>query len=322
MRRFKFTTALIFCLLLLTGCTGEFPQKNADIHIVCTIFPEYDWTRQIVGDIENVQVTLLVKNGTDLHSYQPSVQDIAQIAQADLFCYAGGVSDDWVLDVLKTAENDNVTAISMLEAADAKEENLVLGMQEESHHHSRNEPEEGEELDEHVWLSLRQAQLDCLAICDALCALDEAHASQYQTNCENYLQQLQELDALYTEKLEQNTARDTILMADRFPFRYLAEDYGLTYYAAFPGCSTETNASFETIVFLAEQMQEKQIPYLLVTESGDTTLAEAILKCADTEGEILTLCSMQSVTEKQLQEGLTYLGQMKQNLTVLLKALS
>ncbi len=315
---------LSFCMCL-TGCGND--SVSDKLQIVCTIFPEYDWVRRIVGDIEDVNVSLLVKDGTDLHSYQPSVRDIAQIAQADLFCYVGGTSDDWVTDVLETAGNDSVTVVSMLEAADAAEEMIVAGMQEEEHHHhnhaeSEEHAHEAAELDEHVWLSLRRAQLGCLAICDALCELDEAHAEAYRTNCDAYLAELQELDARYTELFAQQTVRDTILVADRFPFRYLAEDYGLTYYAAFPGCSSETGASFETIVFLAEQVRQKQLPCVIVTENSDNALANTILESAESKGEILTMYAMQSVTKQQLREGISYLGQMEQNLKTLLKALS
>lgn len=316
---------LLFCAFV-TGCGSTRTSEQTGLQIVCTIFPEYDWTRRIVGDTEGVEVSLLVKNGTDLHSYQPSVRDIVQISQADLFCYVGGVSDDWVTDVLETAGNENVNVVSMLEAADAAAEVLVPGMQEEEHHHGHDhdyDDAEGEaELEEHVWLSLRRAQLGCTAICDALCQLDQENAAQYRENCDAYLRQLQALDERYTTLFEQQAVRASILVADRFPFRYLAEDYGLTYFAAFPGCSAETGASFETIAFLAEQMQQEQLPCVLVTESSDKSLARTILESAESEGEILTLYDMQSVTKQQLHAGITYLEQMEKNLEVLLKAVS
>ena len=190
---------------------------------------------------------MLVKGGTDLHSYQPSVKDIAKIAQADVFCYVGGTSDSWVTEVLDMAENPDAIAVPMLEAADAEEEVTVEGMQEEKHHHhdedEHHDEEEAQELDEHVWLSLRRAQLICQAISDALCEEDPANADTYRTNTAAYQKQLQALDAQYTDMVEQESVRDTFLVADRFPFRYLAQDYGLQYYAAFSGCSAETEAS-------------------------------------------------------------------------------
>lgn len=320
-------TVLLFFCGFLSGCGSAQTSQQDNFQVVCTIFPEYDWTRQIVGDTAGVSVSLLVKNGTDLHSYQPSVKDIARIAEADLFCYVGGASDDWVTDVLETAGNEQVPIVSMLTAADAAEEILVPGMQEEAHHHQHEhhheeEEEEEAELDEHVWLSLRRAQLCCQAICDALCEMDESHAAQYQANCAAYLAQLQAMDEAYTERLAQEKARDIIVVADRFPFRYLAEDYGLTYAAAFPGCSAETEASFETIVYLAQQVEQHQLPCVLVTESSDGSLARTVLESASSQGEILILQDMQSVTEKQIDDGMTYLSQMEQNLQTLLQAVS
>ena len=191
------------------------------------------------------------------------------IARADVFCYVGGVSDTWVNDVLDTTENRTAQLVSMAEAADADEEVLAEGMQAEHEHEHEHEHdhhddesdshEEPPELDEHVWLSLRRAALACTAMKEALCKADPAHEDIYNQNCTDYLQKLQELDSDFTEMTSQ-AARDTIVVADRFPFRYLAEDYGLTYYAAFPGCSAETEASFETIVFLSEKVESLHLP--------------------------------------------------------------
>ena len=187
------------------------------------------------------------------------MKDIAKIAQADVFCYVGGTSDSWVTEVLDMAENPDAIAVPMLEAADAEEEVTVEGMQEEKHHHhdedEHHDEEEAQELDEHVWLSLRRAQLICQAISDALCEADPANADTYRANTAAYQKQLQALDAQYTDMVEQEAVRDTFLVADRFPFRYLAQDYGLQYYAAFAGCSAETEASFATIAFLSEKVE-------------------------------------------------------------------
>lgn len=324
----KMTLILAVCLVwcfLLTGCSDA-AEKVGKMQVVCTIFPEYDWTRRIVGDVNGVDVTLLIKGGTDLHSYQPSVKDIAAISQADVFCYVGGTSDQWVTDVLETAGNDTVQVVSMIEAADADEEVLVEGMQEEEHHHPHDshegeDHEEESELDEHVWLSLRRAQLACEAIRDALCEADPAHETQYQENCAVYIQELQALDREY-EVMMGDTVRSTILVADRFPFRYLAEDYGLTYYAAFPGCSAETEASFETIAFLTQKLKELELPCILTAESSDQSLARTVLENADSDGAILVLNSLQSVTQEELDKGVTYLSQMEENLGVLRTALS
>lgn len=329
--RQKLALMLAVCLgwcFLLTGC-GEAVETVGQVQVVCTIFPEYDWTRRIVGDVDGVDVTLLVKGGTDLHSYQPSVKDIAAISQADVFCYVGGASDQWVTDVLKTAENDTVRVVSMMEAADADEEVIVEGMQEEEHHHHDHEEhededhdhEEEDELDEHVWLSLRRAQPACEAIRDALCKADPAHGAQYQENCAAYIRELQALDEKYQEMMA-DAVRSTILVADRFPFRYLAEDYDLTYYAAFPGCSAETEASFETIAFLSQKLKELELPCVLTAEGNNQSLARTVLENADSDGKILVLNSLQSVTQEEMDNGVTYLSRMEENLEVLHKALT
>ena len=237
----KLAFLLMLCFgwsFFLNGCGGTLPKTDDRLQVVCTIFPEYDWARQLTQGMDNVDLTLLVKNGTDLHSYQPSVRDIAMIARADVFCYVGGVSDTWVNDVLDTTENRTAQLVSMAEAADADEEVLAEGMQAEHEHEHEHEHdhhddesdshEKPPELDEHVWLSLRRAALACTAMKEALCKADPAHEDIYNQNCTDYLQKLQELDSDFTEMTSQ-AARDTIVVADRFPFRYLAEDYRLTY---------------------------------------------------------------------------------------------
>lgn len=326
-RKIAFVAAALVCLsTVLTGC-GNATSASEQLQVVCTIFPEYDWTRQIIGDVEGVNLTLLADDGTDLHSYQPSVQDIATISEADVFCYVGGASDAWVDDVLKTAKNAEMEQVSLLVAADADEEVLADGMQDEEEHDHDDEDadEEGHddtELDEHVWLSLERAELACGAIRDALCDADPDHAKQYQDNCEAYVQKLQELDAHFENVLAEKAVRDTILVADRFPFRYLADDYDLNYYAAFPGCSAETEASFETIAFLAEKVDELSLPYVLVTESSDKSLANTVLSNTKKgTGDILVLDSMQAITQKELDSGVNYLSQMEQNLEILQTAL-
>lgn len=324
----KLAFLLMLCFgwsFFLNGCGGTLPKPDDRLQVVCTIFPEYDWARQLTQGVDNVDLTLLVKNGTDLHSYQPSVRDIAMIARADVFCYVGGVSDTWVNDVLDTTENRTAQLVSMAEAADADEEVLAEGMQaehEHDHHDDESDShEEPPELDEHVWLSLRRAALACTAMKEALCKADPAHEDIYNQNCTDYLQKLQELDSDFTEMTSQ-AARDTIVVADRFPFRYLAEDYRLTYYAAFPGCSAETEASFETIVFLSEKVESLHLPCVLVTEGSNSSLAKTILENAGSDGKILTLQSLQAVSQKEIDTGVTYLSKMQENYDVLKQALN
>ncbi len=322
-RKLAMLCAICIGMVVLGAGCGKAAKSSGKLQVVCTIFPEYDWVRELTAGVDGIEVTMLVKNGTDLHNYQPSVQDIAAISSANVFCYVGGVSDAWAADVLQTAANDTIQTVSLVEAADADEEVIVEGMQEE-HDHDHDDGTENYtavEVDEHVWLSLERAVQCCQAIRDALVKADPVHAQQYKQNCEAYTAELNALDEKY-ETMTEHGVRDVIVVPDRFPFRYLADDYDLTYYAAFPGCSAETEASFETIAFLAEKVQSLQLPCVLVTETSDQSLAKTVLKNANSDGEIYTLHAMQSVSQQQVEEGVTYLSIMEQNLTVLQEALT
>lgn len=311
---------------LLAGCgsTGDSRGNGTEqLRIVATIFPAYDWARQILGaDAENVELTLLLDNGTDLHSYQPTADDIITISTCDLFIYVGGESDRWVEDALKGAVNQDMMVICLLDAlGDAvKEEELVEGMEGEAEDadHGHEEPE----YDEHVWLSLKNASVLCRAISQQLKALDHANAGTYQANTDAYLARLDALDADYQAAVE-NAAFDTLLFGDRFPFRYLVDDYGLNYYAAFSGCSAETEASFETIAFLSDKLDELGLGAILVIEGTQHKIAETIVQnTASRNQAILPLDSMQAVTLADVEAGVTYLSIMENNLAVLNAALN
>lgn len=322
-------------LLLFSGagaCGKASREVSADdggrLHIVVSVFPIYDWVVNVLGDeTDDVQITLLVDSGTDLHSYQPSAQDLVSIADCDLFLYVGGASDDWVTEAVAQYENPDRTVISLIDLLgdDAKAEELVEGMQEESGGWLSDllaAEEDEEELDEHVWLSLRNAALFTAAIAEALGTLDPARAEAYASNADEYIAALSELDAAYRDAVDA-ASTDTLLFADRFAFRYLTDDYGLTYYAAFPGCSAETQASFETILFLAERIDTLGLHYVMVSETGDTDIAETVIgSTSSQDAQILTLDSMQAVTKQDIAAGTTYLGIMKENLEVLKEALS
>lgn len=317
----KCLSLLMLLVLFLPAivCEAEEPLR-----IVCTTFPQYDWTRCILGErAGDVELTLLLDNGIDLHNYQPTANDILKIARCDLFIYVGGESDKWVNDVLDAVQGSHLTVISMLEAVDAKQEETVEGMQEEAHGHDEAEADEHEaEYDEHVWLSLRNAETITRAIANALCEADPERAESYRANANAYIAQLAELDAQYSDMVHA-ACRTTILFADRFPFRYLADDYGLTYYAAFEGCSAETEASFQTIAFLARKVDELQLPVVLTLEGTDHAIAETVAASTQTQNSsILTMNSLQSITEADVQRGESYLGIMTRNLEVLSQALN
>ena len=316
----------ILTVLLVCGCTqGKQAEGGIDnISVVATIFPEYDWVKNLLGENPgNIDLTLLIENGADLHSYQPSVDDIVTIENCDLFIYVGGESDEWVEDVLANAKNPNMVVINLLEVLgdDVKEEEIVEGMEAEEEEGEGEEGEEEAEADEHVWLSLRNAQKFCDEIAGALCTVDPANEANYKANLASYKEKLSALDEEYKNACDSATQK-TVLFGDRFPFRYLTEDYGLTYYAAFVGCSAETEASFKTIIFLAEKTDELSLPAILTIEGGNDKIAASVRdNTKDKNQEILTMHSMQSVTNKVIQEGVSYVSLMEQNLEVLKKAL-
>lgn len=325
----------VLCMLLtagaLAGC-GEKnkSEKNADLSIVATIFPGYDWVREIMGDeAENADITMLMDNGTDLHSYQPTADDIIKISKCDLFIYAGGESDEWVKDALKQAENKDMKVINMMEMLgdSVKTEEVVEGMESE---HDHDHDEDGDhhdsdqevEYDEHTWLSLKNAEMICEAIENDLSSLDPENKDIYKKNSEEYISKLSELDSKY-QKTVDDAARKTVLFGDRFPFRYLTDDYGLDYYAAFVGCSAETEASFKTVKFLAEKVDELDLPCVMTIEGSDHKIAETIIRnTADKDQKVLTMDSMQAVTASDLKDGKTYLSVMEKNLEALKEALN
>ena len=303
-----------------TNATTRPDVKTKELSVVATVFPAYDWARQIIGEnSDHIALTLLLDKGTDFHNYQPTVEDIYKISSCDLFLYVGGESDSWVPDALAQASNKDMRVVCLLDAlgSAAKEEEALEGMEAEE-----EEEEDGPAYDEHVWLSLRNARTLCAAVCEALKATDPACAGSFQANFAAYDGALAELEGRYAKAMEA-PARKTLLFADRFPFRYLAEDYGLNCYAAFSGCSAETEASFETVNFLVNKVDELELPCVMKLEGSDSRLAETIILNAKTQNvQILELNSLQSVTSKMVDEGVSYLSVMESNLEVLKTALN
>ena len=321
-------TCFAIMLSLLSGCAKtEAPAKTEKkLSIVTTIFPEYDWVMQLLGErAKDAEVTLLLDSGVDLHSFQPSAKDIVTISSCDLFVYVGGESDKWVADALAGAANKDMLVLDLMELLreQVKEEELIEGMQaHEEEHGEEEEHDEEPEYDEHVWLSLRSAGIICQALRDALITLDEANKAVYTANAEAYLNKLDALDKQYQQAVDSSDVK-TLLFGDRFPFRYLTDDYGLSYYAAFPGCSAETEASFETIVFLADKLKEENLPHVMVLEGSDHKIAKTIIETAGMpEVSVLSLNSMQSCTMKDVSAGVSYLSIMEKNLEMLKAALN
>ena len=386
--------SVIMAILLSVGClsacssnagTGSGSER---FKIVTTIFPEYDWVMNVLGDSsDRAEVSILLDNGVDLHSFQPTAADILKIASCDLFIYVGGESDEWVDDALKESTNKDMIVINLLDVlGDAvKEEEVVEGMQEEEHDHHHGDDDHDEhdhgdedhdhedenhdhedhdhgdedhdhedddhnhddhdhgdedhdhenedhdheghdheeeiEYDEHVWLSLKNAAVLVKSISDALGRIDPAQADTYAKNASAYTDKIKALDAEYQTAVA-GASVTTLLFGDRFPFRYLVDDYGLSYYAAFVGCSAETEASFETITFLAGKADELSLPAVMTIEGADHRIAETIVRnTKNHDQQILTMDSMQSTTAKDVQNGATYLSIMEKNLSVLKDAL-
>ena len=346
-------TILIFTgiLCLATGCsnsTGNSSSRAGKLKVVATIFPEYDWTREILGNhLQDTDLILLLDTGVDLHNYEPTAKDLLTVGSCNLFIHVGGISDKWVESALNSVPNHQRKVVNLLEVlGDAvHEEEEVEGMehhhhhdqddndgdeQDDEHHHDEADEDEqehhhdhDEELDEHVWLSLRLAQRACQVIANQLAELDPANAADYLANCDAYCAKLANLDTQFQQTVAKAPVK-TLLFGDRFPFRYLAEDYDLQYYAAFTGCSAESEASFKTIAFLAAKVDELDLPCVLAIEGPQHRLAETIISTTKhaQQRPVLVLDSLQGTTYKDAQDGKTYLGIMEKNLNVLEKALT
>ena len=326
-----------------TKSEAKTDDANKKFSVVCTIFPEYDWIRQLVGDKkDNYEITYLLDKGVDLHSYQPTAEDIAKIANCDLFVYVGGESDGWVNDALKESKNDKMQVVNLLETLgkNVKPEEVVEGMQEEDEHdHDHDDKdhddkdhdhedadhdhdhEEETEYDEHVWLSLRNATALVNTLAEKLQTIDPENKDYYATTAADYTAKLGDLDSRYLATIKKAKVK-TVLFGDRFPFRYLVDDYGLKYYAAFVGCSAETEASFETVAFLAKKTDDLKLKSVLVIENSDQKIAKKIVETTkDKSQNIVVLNSMQSITNEDIANGATYLSIMESNLKALTSAL-
>ena len=311
---------LILCAGLLCGCGRTEKKDSEKLSVVVTCFPAWDWVRNVLGSrAGEVELKLLQDSGADLHNYQPSIADIAAMSACDLFVCIGGESDDWVDDALRQASNKNMVVLRLMDALGdaARPEEAIEGAAPEE-----EEEEEEEEYDEHIWLSPRSALLLCAPIADALSKADPDHAADYRKNAETYHSALEALDSKYAETVDA-APRKVLLFADRYPFLYMVKDYGLTAYAAFSGCSAETEASFEMRIFLTNKVDELGLRHIMVLEGTRQQLAEAIISGSrDKNAEILHINSMQSITKADIDAGVTYLQLMEENLAVLEEALA
>lgn len=332
-KRFKTIAILAICAVSILGlcsCGSNNDQAEGKLSVVATVFPAYDWTREVIGDSDDIELTLLLDNGTDIHSYQPTASDMMKISNADVFIYVGGESDEWVEDALEEANNKDMKVISLLDALGDKKkvEEVVPGMQEEDEHddhdnHDGHDHDADElEYDEHVWLSISNAKHLTSEIEKAIEEKDPSNAKLYKDNLDGYLAELDALDKDYRNVIGSSNHK-TLIFGDRFPFRYLTDEYGLDYFAAFVGCSAETEASFDTVVFLAKKVDELGVPTVLTIDKSDGKIAKTIIKNTKKHNQaVLSLNSMQAVTSDEQKDGATFISIMEDNLDVLKKALN
>lgn len=300
---------------------GEYEEAGEDadadvLHVVTTVFPPYDFVKQVGGAY--VEVSMLLAPGMESHSYEPTPRDMIKVLESDLFIYAGKETDLWV-DELLEGEKETIYACAMLDWVDAAEEEHVEGMQIRGEHEPETDGHTSKEYDEHVWTSPKNAICIAGQICETLSELDPAHADLFRANAEAYIAQLEELDEAY-EEVTAHALRKELIFADRFPFLYMTQDYGLSYYAAFPGCSSETEPSAATIAFLIDKIEEDEIPLVLYLELSNHRVADMIAETTGVKTAMLHSCH--NVTKEQREAGITYLTLMRNNLEVLKEALN
>ena len=339
-------TFMLLCCFLLMGCL-PLDKETDKKSIVCTTYAQYNWLQEIIGENNSTfELTLLIKDGADLHSYQPTIQDLAKVSSADLFVYVGGESEQWVSDALKEAKNKNMLVVDMMDVLKEriKEEEHVEGMKEERGHdhdeddaeheeheveheedeadheeHGQEETHSVHEIDEHVWTSPLNAVKIVEQIKEELCEIDSENASDYEENAEAYVAQLKELDQEFQDVVD-HSKRKLMIFGDRFPFRYFAEAYGLDYYAAFSGCASDTEPSAATMAFLINKVQDENIKTVLKMELSNENIAKAIAEA--TNADVKEFYSCHNLTAKQFADGETYLSLMEKNVETLREVLN
>ena len=308
----------------LTACGHEPPQADGRLRVVCTLFPYYDFVRQIGGDA--VDVTLLVPAGRETHSFEPTPRDVIRISEADMFIYNGGESEQWVSDILDAAGENIPCVLSMMDAAELYEEEYAEGMQGASGHghddhddHDHGAEDTDAAYDEHIWTSPVTAMTLCRVIADALCQADPAHAEGYRARLDDYLTELTALDETFRGVVD-GGSRKLLVFGDRFPLLYFCREYGLDYRAAFHGCAGDTEPSLSTLKYLIDLVNEQQIPVVYTIELSSRKVAEAI---AETTGaQVRTFHSCQTVSRAEFDSGVTYLQLMEANADALREGLS
>lgn len=312
--------AAFMLLVSFCSCRNEIPA-NEKLKIVCTTFPQYDFVRNILGSDENV--SLLIKNGSDLHGFEPTAKDIVEIRTASMFVYVGGASDAWVERAVSATENPNLRSVAIMDFVETLSlgdiESLEHGVRHAHDHSTHDHNHSPEEADEHIWLSLKNAIGIVNGLCEEICSLDSANAERYRSNAKAYIEKLEALDSEY-HKVFSEAKNDVLLFADRFPFGYLTHDYGVSHIAAFTGCSSESEVTAETFTRLIEQTKEHNLRYVLILEGSDGRTARTV--CEATGAKALTVDSCQTVSENDIVNGANYLDIMTNNLKIFKEALN
>lgn len=324
---FCFAAALTLAVSgIFTGCSSNEKTASNRLSIVTTCFPPYDFARAVTGG--EADLTMLLCPGAEAHSYEPTPLDIAAIRQCDVFVYIGGEGEVWVDKILGSIDTENMTIVRLFDYVEPLEEEDVAGASpsghshehshEEEEHHDDDEHSSGGDYDEHIWTSPKNA-IKCVdGIKEALCSADPSDSDGYAKNAADYTAQLEELDRDFSEMTE-NAPNDIIVIGDRFPFRYLANDYDLEYFAAFSGCSSESEPGVYTMAFLIEEILEHDIDTVFYLEFSTKKLAEKL--CTAAGAEMLPLQSCHNVSKTDFENGETYISLMRQNLNNLREAL-
>ncbi len=313
----KFLVVLIMAVMVvMSGCVAGFEVNDGELSVVSTIFASYDFAKEIAGEYGDV--SMLLKPGAEAHSYEPTPKDIVTIGECDVFIYVGGENDAWVDDILESVDTSDMIIIKMLDLVDKYTEEYVEGMECHQEDCDEHDHLDTQEWDEHVWTSPKNAVIICEAVCEAFCEANPVREKDYRDNLNSYTEELFALDEQFKAAVGAGN-RSTLVFGDRFPLRYFAEEYGLDYYAAFPGCSSDTEASAATIAFLIDKVKEDNIPVIFKIELSSDNIARTIAE--DTGATVRTFNTCHNVTAEEFSQGVTYISLMEQNLEVIKEAL-
>ena len=314
---------MLFSVFSLTGCNNK--NNESKITIISTGFPGYDFARAVTKNSKDVEVKMLLKPGAEMHDFEPTPQDIKNIKNSDIFIYVGGDSDEWIEDVLDDIDTDKTKVIKLMDLVNVVEEEHVEGMEEHHHdeddeeHEEDHEHEEEIEYDEHVWTNPINAITITNKLKDEVIKIDNSNKELYEKNASNYVNELTNIDNEIKD-IVKNGKRKEIIFGDRFPLRYFVDEYGLSYYAAFPGCSEQTEASAKTISFLINKVKEDKIPVVFHIELSNGKIANTIAK--ETGAKVLEFKTAHNISQKDFDAGVTYVDIMKDNIKVLKEALN